>query len=310
MAHHVIVGAGQIGTPLARALLRRGHRVSLVSRSGRGPEEVERIAADASDRARLTGIARGADVLYNCANPPYHRWTTDWPPLAASLLGAAEDTGAVYVLLGNLYAYAPPNGPLRESDPLDPPSDKARARARMWRDALAAHEAGRVRAVEVRSSDFYGPGCAGQSHLGDRFVPPLLRGRAATFLYDADQPHTWGYAPDVAEALAVAGTDERAHGRAWHAPANPPVSARRMAEGFARAAGRDGARVKVLPRPLVRTLGLASPLLREMEEVRYQFSRPFVADSSAFQETFGLAPTPLETTFDETVEWWRAHLPA
>jgi nucleoside-diphosphate-sugar epimerase len=47
-----------------------------------------------------------------------------------------------------------------------------------------------------------------------------------------------------------------------------------------------------------------------MEEVRYQFSRPFVADSSAFQETFGLAPTPLETTFDETVAWWRARLPA
>ncbi|MCY9782845.1 NAD-dependent epimerase/dehydratase family protein [Nocardiopsis sp. EMB25] len=308
MGHHVIVGAGQIGAPLASALHRRGHRVTLVSRSGRGPQEVERIASDASDQARLTTIVNGADVLYNCANPPYHRWPEDWPPLAAALLGAAQDTGADYVLLGNLYVYAPPKGPMRESDPLDPPGAKALARARMWRDALATSEAGRFRVTEIRCGDYYGPGCVSQSHLGERFVPRLLRGRAASFLYDADQPHTWSYVGDVVEALIMAGTDERSFGRAWHVPSNPPVSARHMAEEIGRIAGLDTVNVSVMPRWLVRALGVASPTLREMEEVRYQFTRPFVVDSTDFQETFGLAPTPLETTLKETVEWWREHL--
>ncbi|WP_116245754.1 NAD-dependent epimerase/dehydratase family protein [Nocardiopsis sp. FIRDI 009] len=308
MARHVVVGAGQIGSPLASALHRRGNEVTLISRSGRGPGEVERVAADASDRRRLTELVRGADVLYNCANPPYHRWPTHWPPLAASLLGAAEDTGADYVLLGNLYVYAPPTRPMRESDPLDPPSAKAATRARMWRDALAAHEAGRVRVTEVRAGDFYGPGCVDQTYFGERFVARLLQGRAANFVYDADQPHTWTYVHDVVEALAVAATDERSFGRAWHAPSNPPVSARRIAEEVGRIAGLDGARVDVLPGWLVRALGLFSPTLRELEEVRYQFIRPFVADSTDFQDTFGVTPTPLEDTLKETVAWWRERL--
>ncbi|MEV2275381.1 NAD-dependent epimerase/dehydratase family protein [Nocardiopsis sp. NPDC049922] len=308
MARHVVVGAGQIGSPLASALHRKGHEVTLVSRSGRGPDEVERIAADASDRTRLTEIVRGADVLYNCANPAYHRWPTDWPPLAASLLGAAEDTGADYVLLGNLYVYAPPTRPMRESDPLDPPSAKARTRVRMWRDALAAHEAGRIRVTEVRAGDYFGPGCVDQTHFGERFFPRLLRGRAASFVYDADQPHTWTYVHDVAEALSVAATDERSFGRAWHVPSPPPVSARHIAEVAGEIAGLDTARVDVLPRWLVRTLGLVSPMLRELEDVRYQFTRPFVADSTDFQNTFGVAPTPLETALKETVAWWRERL--
>ncbi|WP_306365803.1 NAD-dependent epimerase/dehydratase family protein [Nocardiopsis sp. CC223A] len=310
MGRHVVVGAGQIGSPLADTLHRKGHEVVLVSRSGRGPEEVERIAADASDRTRLTEIVRGADVLYNCANPAYHRWPTDWPPLAASLLGAAQDTGADYVLLGNLYVYAPPTRPMRESDPLDPPSAKARTRARMWQDALAAHEAGRVRVTEVRAGDFFGPGCVDQTHFGERFFPRLLRGKAASFVYDADQPHTWTYNRDVAEALSVAATDERAFGRAWHAPSHPPVSARHIAEVAGKVAGLDSARVDVLPGWLIRTLGLFSPMLRELEDVRYQFTRPFVADSSDFENTFGMTPTPLETAVEETVAWWRERLAA
>src|SRR5690606_37204952 len=79
MGKHVIVGAGQVGARLAVRLAGLGHDVVVVTRSGSGPEGVERVAADAADRARLTRIARGADALYNCANPPYHRWPRDWP---------------------------------------------------------------------------------------------------------------------------------------------------------------------------------------------------------------------------------------
>ena len=47
-------------------------------------------------------------------------------------------------------------------------------------------------------------------------------------------------------------------------------------------------------------------MLRELEETRYQFTRPYVLDSSAATATFGLEPTPLERTFQDTVAWWRA----
>ena len=92
MSLHVIIGAGAVGTATATLLAERGERVRLVSRRGTGPEHaaIERVAADAADGAAVGELAAGAGALYNCAAPPYHRWTRDWPPLAAGLLGAAE----------------------------------------------------------------------------------------------------------------------------------------------------------------------------------------------------------------------------
>ena len=171
---HVIVGAGPIGSGIARMLVSQGRSVRIITRSGSGPEieGVERIAADASDARKLAGLTADAAAIYNCANPLYHRWPTDWPPLASSLLNAAERSGAVLVTIGNLYVYGPAtkslgvpaydrDHPMTEATPLAAIGAKGRVRRKMWLDSLALHEAGRIRAVEIRSSDYIGPGAQG-----------------------------------------------------------------------------------------------------------------------------------------------------
>ncbi|MEU7984007.1 NAD-dependent epimerase/dehydratase family protein [Streptosporangium canum] len=308
MGKHVIVGAGQVGSQVATLLAGQGHEVVLVSRSGSGPGGVEKAAADASDSAALIRLARGADALYNCVNPLYHRWMRDWPPIADSLLATAEATGAGYVILGNLYVYGPPGGPMRESDPLRPTSEKAGVRVRMWQDALAAHEAGRIRVTEVRGSDYFGPGCLDQSHLGERFVPRLLAGKPVRFAGDPAQPHSWTYVPDVARALVTAATDDRSWGRAWHVPTAPAMSAREVAERLCALAGVPDPGVKVMPHWLIRAAGTVSPMLGELEHVRYQFVSPFVIDSTDFQSTFGMAPTSMDDALAATLAWWRVRL--
>lgn len=305
MGKHVVVGAGQVGSQLARALRELGHEVTLVSRSGSGPEGVRRVAADATDRDRLISLTRGADTLYNCVNPLYHRWPQDWPPIADALLATAEATGAGYVILGNLYVYGPPEGPMRATDPLTPSSVKAGVRARMWQDAMTAHEAGRARVSEVRASDYFGPGCRDQSHLGDRFVPRLLAGKPVRFVGDPTQPHSWSYVPDVVRALALVGTSDRGWGRPWHVPTPPPLPAREVAERLCAIAGVPNPGVKVLPHWLVRALGAFSPTLGELEAVRYQFVRPFVIDATDFETAFGMAPTPMDEALAATLAWWR-----
>src|SRR5215472_4383858 len=124
----LVVGAGAIGSLVAGMLAERGDRVSLVSRHGSGAAGVARVthvAADAADAAAMARLAEGVAVIYNCVNPPYHRWPADWPPIAASVLGAAERSGAVLVTLSNLYGYGPggPGGydeahPMTEATPL------------------------------------------------------------------------------------------------------------------------------------------------------------------------------------------------
>lgn len=149
---HVVVGSGPTGTALARRLAGDGVSVRLISRSGEGPliGGVTRVAADAADPAGLERHAAGASVLYNCANPASHRWETDWPLLAASLLRAAESTDAVLVTLSNLYGYGPPTEPMTPQTPLKARTRKGRVRAAMWLEAKHAHEQGRVRVTEAR----------------------------------------------------------------------------------------------------------------------------------------------------------------
>jgi nucleoside-diphosphate-sugar epimerase len=307
MTEYVIVGAGAVGGAVANLLVERGHSVRVVTRHGSGPdrEGVERVAADATDSERLTALTRGATALFNCANPPYDRWDTDWPPLVAALLTVAERTGAGLVTMGNLYGYGPVEGPMTEDTPLAATGTKGRVRNRMWADMLAAQDAGRARVTEARASDFYGPGPVGTSHLGQYFMPRLLAGKRPLVMQaDLDVPHSFTYVPDVARTLVALAGDDRAWGRPWHVPTAPAVSLREIATRMAAIAGVRDRGVVVPPHLLVRALGLAVPFVRELEEVRYQFTRPFVLDSRAAQETFGLAPTPLADGLAAHVEWW------
>jgi 2-polyprenyl-6-methoxyphenol hydroxylase-like FAD-dependent oxidoreductase len=105
MSKHIVVGAGPIGTATALLLAERGEEVVMVTRSGSGPTHpaVTRTAADASSSARMAELATGAVAIYNCANPAYHRWPTDWPPLAHAVLTAAERSEAVLATVSNVY---------------------------------------------------------------------------------------------------------------------------------------------------------------------------------------------------------------
>lgn len=307
MTLHVVVGAGPIGTATAELLVRQGHTVRIVSRTGgrSNGNGLERIAVDANDTERLTEITKGAEALYNCANPPYDRWSTEWPPLAASLLRTAERTGAVLVTMSNLYGYGPTDHTMSESDPLRASGVKGRIRATMWTEALRAHADGRVRATEARASDYFGPGVRGQSlALGERTLPPLLQGRPIHVFGDPDSPHSWTYVPDIAATLARLATDPRAWGRAWHVPTNPPESTRDLLDRAARIAGVAAPRVRPYPGWQLRLAGWFDPVARELPEIRYQFDRPFVIDSSRFETTFGARPTSMNPALRETLDWW------
>lgn len=289
MARHVVVGAGPVGSAVARQLLARGEQVVVVTRSGSGIEGAERIAADASDAARLSEIATGSGAIYNCVNPPYHRWAKEWPPIASALLAAAESSGAVLAITGNLYGYGPVDRPMTEDLPMAATGTKGRVRAQMWQDALAAHRAGRLRAFEVRGSDYLG----GNSLLGMLVTPAARKARTAYVPADLDVAHTWTNVEDVARLLITAVSDERAWGRAWHVPSAAACSVRELA---AIAGAQLGATPKLrsLPYPVLWTAGLAVPLMRELRETQHQFRKPFVLDSSAAQDTFGLKPAPIE----------------
>jgi nucleoside-diphosphate-sugar epimerase len=292
MPFHVIVGAGPTGVATARLLADAGDRVRLITRSGGGPEQpgIELVRADATDSERLTELTRGASTLFNCAMPPYYRWPTDFPPINRSLLTAAERTGAGYVLLGNLYGYGPVGAPMTEDLPLAPTTVKGRVRAQMWEEARAAHLAGKVRATEVRSSDYIGPGAYSIFTL--MVAPQVLAGEPAVVPADLDAVHTWTYTGDVGRALVAVSQDDRAWGRAWHGPSNSPVSVRTLSAQLAEIAGAPAPTLVRMSAEDLRAAGADDPVVAEFPEMQYMFQNPFILDSSRTQATFSLEPTP------------------
>lgn len=83
----------------------------------------------------------------------------------------------------------------------------------MAKEALAAHDQGRVRVAIGRAADFYGPFVT-DSALGERVFGPLIAGKTAQLVGDIDQPHTYTFVGDFGEALAVLGEHDKADGQA------------------------------------------------------------------------------------------------
>ena len=306
MSTQLVVGAGPVGSEVARLLAADGHDVVVVTRHGSGPQMpgVRLVATDAASADALLAAAPEATAIYNCASPEYHRWAQDWPPLAAAMLSYAERTEAVLAICSNLYGYGPVNGPMSEGLPLAATGTKGRVRAQMWMDAKASHDAGRIRATEVRGSDYI---CASDNSLvgSSRVVPRILAGKPVSLLGSVNAEHTWTAPADAARLLVTVAAAERGWGRAWHVPSNAPRTQRQVVDDLADTAGVPHVPVKSLPAGMVKLLGLFSPAIREMAETSYQRDRPFVVDDSAARVTFGLEPTPWDEILRGVIEHYR-----
>ncbi|HUJ87441.1 MAG TPA: NAD-dependent epimerase/dehydratase family protein [Burkholderiales bacterium] len=310
---HVIFGAGQVGTPLAMKLLEHGERVRVVRRShGEIAPGAELAPGDALDPGFCARACEGARVVYHCMNPAYDAalWAKVVPRTMDNLIAAAGGAGARLVVLENLYMLGRTGGrPMNEDTPMNPCSRKGDIRARAAERLLDAHRRGAVRAVAGRASDYYGPRGT-LTYLGDFFWKPVMAGKKARSPVDPDAVHSYHYIPDVAAGLALlGGAPDDALGRAWMLPCQPAGSMRELVERFAKVLGR---RIPVgsIPKPILRLVGLFVPLIREMNEMLYQWDEPFVVDDRRFRERFAAHPVAAGIAARETVAWAQRHYAA
>jgi nucleoside-diphosphate-sugar epimerase len=170
-------------------------------------------------------------------------------------------------------------------------------------------ERGDLELATARASDYFGPRGTEQSPLGERVIGAALAGKAAQVVGDPDQPHSYTFTVDAARTLAALGTRDDVVGEVFHVPNAPAETTRQV---VARVAEHIGApiRVKVAPRLLLRALGVVNPTIRELDEMLYEFTQPFVIDGSKATRRLGLEPTPIDDAVAQTVAWFRAASPA
>jgi nucleoside-diphosphate-sugar epimerase len=304
-----VVGYGPVGRETARMLATRGDFVRVVQRGSPSvlPPNAEFVGADVLDSESLLPACTGVDAVVCCVGfrYDYRVWADAWPSAMKNLLAICSLRRVRLVFADNLTMYGPQEGPLTEDLPLTSYGRKPRIRAsitRLWQDA---HKEGRVEAVAVRASDFYGPG-AETSVLVEYGVKRMVAGRSALVPYSPDHLHDFTYVPDFARAIVtLLDAPSDAYGQAWHVPNAPTRSLRQLLEQAAALIGVEP-RVKVLPEFAPHVLGLFDQQIYELVEMRFLTDRPYLVDSTKFASHFWANATPFDEGLRATIDACRA----
>jgi nucleoside-diphosphate-sugar epimerase len=309
----VLFGFGPVGRATTQSLINRGSAVRVVQRSR--PADLPPGAAfhpcDVLDAAAVRQAFVGADQIVVAIGFPYvsDTWRASWPLAMENLIKACEASHARMVFVDNLYMYGPQRDPLREDMALTDYGVKPAVRAQITRMWMSASAAGRVRIAALRAPDFYGPDVT-LSHLGDLAFGALAKGKRASLIAPPDTPHDFAYVPDIARAvLTLLDAPDDIFGQAWHMPCAPIRTPREILQLGADALGVK-LRITALPLWSLPIMGLGSPMMGEMAEMRFQWDRPYRVDAHKFAERFWSDVTPFDIGARATALSFRATVEA
>ena len=307
-ANVTVVGYGAVGRETVKLLVARGDKVRVAQRAQpRGLFiEAEFTPADVLNPESVVNACAGSDAVICCLGFPYNSriWNKNWPKAMTNLLSACEKAKARFIFADNLYMYGPQTGTLIEDKPLTDFGRKPKLRADITRFWQEAHAQGRVQAVAVRASDFYGPDVP-TSVISVHAVKNLLAGKAAVAPYPVIFPHDITYVPDFARALVtLLDAPAETYGQAWHVPNAPAKTHRALIEQAAALIGVEP-QMRVIPEYLLQLAGLFKRETYELIEMRFQVDRPYLVNTQKFSKRFWSDATSFEDGLRATIASYR-----
>jgi nucleoside-diphosphate-sugar epimerase len=303
-----ILGAGGVtSNNLTEILLKRGENVRLVSRSAKPFTGVnDLVAADLLNAKAVSDAVKGSDIVYLTAGLPYDIkiWQRDWHILMQNTIDACKQHNAKLIFFDNVYAYGKVDGIMTESTPYNPSSKKGEVRAKIATGLMNEVQAGNLNAIIARAADFYGPATP-LSMLTATVFENLAKGKTAQYLVNGDLPHSFTYTPDMGRALADLAVDPLVWNQVWHLPtANPALTGREIIDMTAAEYGVKP-KMMILGKTMNRVLGLFIPVLREMQEMLYQYEVDYHFDSTKFDTHFGWQATSYTEGIKQTAAYYK-----
>jgi nucleoside-diphosphate-sugar epimerase len=309
MAKTVVLGAtGAIGASITAELRKRGETYRVVGRDRAsldrafGSDSLAEIAVWNPDDAASTRAAlRGAGAIVYLVGVPYNHFELH-PVVMRQTLDAAIAEGVPEMLLvGTVYPYGrAQQTPAREDHPREPHTFKGKMRKQQEELLLEADAAGKIRGTVLRLPDFYGPRVK-NSFLEGVFTAAAASG-AANLIAPIDRPHQFVYVPDVGPVVLDLLRHPEGHGRWWHLAGDGTASIQEIVAMVSELAGKP-VKTRVLGMGMLRVIGLFQPVLREMVEMNYLLTDPFIMDDSALSGLLGsLQRTPLREGLKKSLE--------
>ncbi|MBP4137035.1 NAD-dependent epimerase/dehydratase family protein [Flavobacterium geliluteum] len=302
---HTILGAnGTIATELIPVLKKHNVNIRLVSRTPQHVEGTESITADALDSEQLLSAILGSDVVYLTIGLVYNAkiWEEQWPVIMRNVINACKTTGAKLVFFDNIYMYGKVDGIITEETPYNYISKKGKVRAELAKMLLKEMASGNIEATIARAADFFGPRATEKSIPSVLVFEKLKAGSTAQWLINPNVPRSLNYTPDIAEALYILATNEKAFGQVWHLPTPAPLTGKEFVKLAAKHL-KSSDKISVLPKWLLKIIGLLNPFMKEAYEMNYQNEFPLHLSSAKFEKAFAFKPTSYEDAVKETALW-------
>ena len=311
---HVVLGAtGALGSNLVEELLNQKKKVVAVVRNlekahqrFNHPELIIR-EANLLQKEDVVAAVVGASIVYHCGGLPYKDWLEYFPTMNRNILDAVGPEGAVLVYADNLYCYGKmQHERIAENHPISHKSKKGSLRHQLATDILDAHNNGSIKAVIVRSGDYFGP------FVRNGFAEPLFQnplvGKAVSWIGNADKPHSLIYIKDMVNAILLLSENEDTYGKIWHISGDHALTGREYTKQIGAVLGTE-VKVKVLKPVMMNILSPFVPILRELKDLSFEWMYPFIIDGSKFSQEFPeFIPTTHAEAIRETLDWFKAHL--
>lgn len=299
---NLILGTGPLGMSVMRELVAREEPVRMVSFNGRAsvPQGVRLEKADLMDKDQAKETMKDSKVVFQCAQPPYHKWGEMFIPFQDNIISGAIAAGAKLVAAENMYMYGLVKGVMHENLPYSALTKKGQVRAAMSRKLMKLHQDGSLQVAMGRGADFFGPDVHNSS-VGSRLFNPIVKGKACTVMGNPDRKHTYTFIDDFGKALVVLSKHDDAFGQAWHVPNADTVTTRKFVEMAYRIAGFPAV-IRTMGKGMLRLGGLFIPEAKESIEMLYQFEENFIVESNKFAKRFGVTATPLEHALEKTLQ--------
>jgi nucleoside-diphosphate-sugar epimerase len=313
MGKTVLLGAtGAVGKSIAAELRKRGESYRAVGRDRAslerafGSDPLAEIAVwNPDDPASARAAIRGADAIVYLIGVPYNHFELH-PVLMRQTLDAAIAEGVGQMLLvGTVYPYGrPQQTPAREDHPREPHTFKGKMRKQQEDLLLEADAAGKIRGTVLRLPDFYGPRL--KNSFIDSVFTAAASGGTANLIAPIDRPHQFVFVPDVGPVVLDLLRHPEAHGRWWHLAGDGTPSFQEVVAMVSEMAGKP-VKTRALGIGMLRVFGLFQPILRELVEMNYLLTNPFIMDDSALNALLGsVQKTPLRDGLKQSLDAARA----
>jgi nucleoside-diphosphate-sugar epimerase len=305
----VLLGAtGAVGESIAAELRRRGESYRVVGRDRAsldrafGSDPLAEIAVwSPADASSVRAALRGADAVVYLVGVPYNHFELH-PVVMRQTLDAAIAEGVGQMLLvGTVYPYGrPQQTPAREDHPREPHTFKGKMRKQQEDLLLEADAAGKIRGTVLRLPDFYGPRV--KNSFLDSVFTAAAKGGTANLIAPIDRPHQFVYVPDVGPVVLDLLRHPEAHGRWWHLAGDGTASVQEIVAMVGQLAGKS-LKTRAVGTGMLRVIGLFQPVMRELVEMNYLLTDPFILDDSALRALLrDVKTTPLQEGLRESVE--------